>query len=554
MTNLNKFYEAKITETRALTRGKASGGAMTRLRCGGLSEEQESLFSEKEEWSIAILSEFGIIPTLFYVKPKHQGKNNQNSVKKRKLEITSPGKRSDICPNFNNELSIFEVVNHYNPDWEVTKNPKEFPSIINEFSTMIFFLEDKYSNRGLILIFNPQRQIPLLSISSTLRNSISYHLAKINSTEDASQFIERWHDYLIKSSEENDIEQKRDDLERLGIQCYFKRKGVDSPASKITLKIEDRTLEFNMDVELKHDLNNFFRKSEASNIKKYPRLPMLIMSNVSTYEPTNPYQEYIHPTISLLELISYYKKTPLAYMAMIESSQGNQKIKLVFQPKGRFENLLQKRLSVSGAIIDELSDDISLGRIKLAKILYLTDTMLDLGLEGNYYREKYGPLDQQWFYQKNYNLEISGEKFEYFKVENIEITNRDDELDETKTRYVSGRNINETKLIFNRLFNEKSEEFQRILNIFKKLDTSRSEIVATLFACWNDKLIKNPKKIPTDDEIINDFRNNWHDNKLKYAPQRLKIALQWMRDNNLIPKGTGRATLFKNKQIPPPQF
>lgn len=545
MTKFFNFPGAKITETRAATRGEASGGNMTRLRCGKLPDEIQQLFDGKVEWSVAILSEYGIIPTLFYVLPKKQSKNNQSSLKKRKLEIVSPGKRPDLCTNFNNELSVFQVINHYCPDWDIRTNPPETPSIVNEFVANLFFMEDGFSNRGLIMIHDPNRSIPLLSLEPTLKQSASYHLANLNTRENAGAFIDRWHDFLLHSTEENDIEQKRDDLEKLGIQCYFKRQGVDSPASKVVLKHENRDLEFSIDIELKHDSKSFFTKKEASNIQKYPRLPMLIISNLSSATTTDEYQKYIHPTLSLLEFITYFKKNPLSYMAMVQGDAGAEKIKLVFNPKSNFDRLQQKRLTVAGTIINEMTEDKSLGRIKLAKILYIVDTHLNLGLEGNYVREKYGPFDQRWFYHPIYNLEVLGLKYGYFSSSEVPTNGNEEEFDESRIMYNSGINNKETRHLFQKIYKDQAEEILKIIEIFKRLNTSQSEIVATLFACWNDRIIK--KKTLKESEIIHDFLNDWHDHKKKYKEPQLKAAIAWMKENLLEPKGTGRLTVHKQK-------
>jgi len=77
----------------------------------------------------------------------------------------------------------------------------------------------------------------------------------------------------------------------------------------------------------------------------------------------------------------------------------------------------------------------------------------------------------------------------------------------------------------------------------KHLTTEQSEIIATLFACWNDFLIQNHS--PTDDEIITEFLLHWHVKKGRFSRGRLKKALSWMQSHALTPSGRGNLTSVK---------
>mgnify|MGYP006898467167 CR=1 FL=1 len=326
MAEVFKIANAKITQTFARTRGRASGGKMTRLRCGGLSVDQEKLFSSKSEWSIAIGTSLGIIPTLHYVKPKAQGKNNQNSIKLRELSLTKPP-HPQVCPNFDKDKSLFDIIRYYCPSWTVTEAPPDRTSIAREFATDFLMLEDKYSNRGLLVFLEPGSKFQLHTLtvngstsSPVLVESALNHLARLKIYENVDAFLGRWKEFLDHSGVEKDIEQKRDDLERIGIECYFKAAGVDSPASRLTIASADRKIEFNIDVELKHDAKRFFNKKEASNTKKYPRLPILIMANSDTSnEPLH--QQLIHPTISLKKLVDTLSASKISALPILKSAK-----------------------------------------------------------------------------------------------------------------------------------------------------------------------------------------------------------------------------------------
>ncbi len=72
------------------------------------------------------------------------------------------------------------------------------------------------------------------------------------------------------------------------------------------------------------------------------------------------------------------------------------------------------------------------------------------------------------------------------------------------------------------------------------MKTEQAEIVATLYAAWNDMLIAG--KSPEDQEIICEVRENWHECKKRFTENRLQTALDWMREKGLVPKGLGVRT------------
>jgi hypothetical protein len=86
------------------------------------------------------------------------------------------------------------------------------------------------------------------------------------------------------------------------------------------------------------------------------------------------------------------------------------------------------------------------------------------------------------------------------------------------------------------LFTE--EEFQRVdlvIHYFRKYSYEQPEIVSTLYAVWNNRIIRNQPA--TDDLIIEDFLE-WDKQKLRYK-ERLQPALDWMRDVGIVPNGWG---------------
>ena len=65
--------------------------------------------------------------------------------------------------------------------------------------------------------------------------------------------------------------------------------------------------------------------------------------------------------------------------------------------------------------------------------------------------------------------------------------------------------------------------------------------MATLYGVWNDLL--SDGVVPSDDEIISGFLNDWHPEKRdKFRASELPEWLGWMRRHGIVPTGSGPTT------------
>jgi hypothetical protein len=104
-----------------------------------------------------------------------------------------------------------------------------------------------------------------------------------------------------------------------------------------------------------------------------------------------------------------------------------------------------------------------------------------------------------------------------------------------------GKNFDSTYSKAQELLGQNIGEAERLLRIMKPASTEQAEIIATVFAAWND-LIQAGQKI-SDDVIVNEVRRNWAATKARFTPERLKIAIKWLKERELVPKGVGPRTL-----------
>ncbi|MAO41925.1 MULTISPECIES: restriction endonuclease subunit S [Leeuwenhoekiella] len=85
-------------------------------------------------------------------------------------------------------------------------------------------------------------------------------------------------------------------------------------------------------------------------------------------------------------------------------------------------------------------------------------------------------------------------------------------------------------------------ELERVIDLFAELNNTReAEVVATTYTAWNNLIIREEKI--TDNAIVKEAREDWHKKKLEIAKAEFKDAIKWLRNNNLVPKGTGNEVL-----------
>ncbi|MDQ0592720.1 hypothetical protein QFZ37_001089 [Chryseobacterium ginsenosidimutans] len=68
--------------------------------------------------------------------------------------------------------------------------------------------------------------------------------------------------------------------------------------------------------------------------------------------------------------------------------------------------------------------------------------------------------------------------------------------------------------------------------------THEAEVIATTYTGWNNLIIRKEQIV--DEAIVTEARENWHDSKLKIERQEFFDAINWLKNNNLVPKGSGK--------------
>ncbi|MDQ8020678.1 MAG: restriction endonuclease subunit S [Moraxellaceae bacterium] len=175
-----------------------------------------------------------------------------------------------------------------------------------------------------------------------------------------------------------------------------------------------------------------------------------------------------------------------------------------------------------------LKDQRSFGRTMLMKLIYLADTHVGAGLAMEVERYAAGPFDQ-WIYRFEEHAEAAG-WFGHEKTQG------------EKIRYKPQAGLAaQAAKVHDLLDATQVAELDRVLKLFAGLSTEDAEIIATLFAAWNDFLIEG--HTPGDAEVIREVRENWTPEKQRFSADKLQTWLDWMRKNKLVPRGLGPRTV-----------
>lgn len=198
----------------------------------------------------------------------------------------------------------------------------------------------------------------------------------------------------------------------------------------------------------------------------------------------------------------------------------------LLNPSAEIIDLATYRAAIGCYAIRKMSGQRYFGRTVAMKVFYLAQAHVGLELGLQPMREAAGPLDP-WIYR----FEEHGERNDWFKiVENTTASGK------KKIEYRPGQGIAEQSAQAERLLSaSQRKDFDRLFDLMADKKTDEAEIIATLFAAWNDFLIDG--QTPGDDGIVTEVREHWHESKQRFTPQQLRQWLAWMRDNDLVPKG-----------------
>jgi type I restriction enzyme S subunit len=185
----------------------------------------------------------------------------------------------------------------------------------------------------------------------------------------------------------------------------------------------------------------------------------------------------------------------------------------------RTANVHFQRAVLAAEIVDRLYEEPTFGHVKFEKLMFLVEHICKVDTGSTYHRDAAGPYDNRAIRSIDKQLKEQ----QWFDVRKVE----------KRYRYLPLAKRGGHQQYFDRYFGSSRPVLDQILDTFRAMETEKCEIVATLFSAWQDLL--KTGAVVSDDLIVDEVRNRWHDAKKRIPDVRWRKALEWMRTTGFVP-------------------
>ena len=265
--------------------------------------------------------------------------------------------------------------------------------------------------------------------------------------------------------------------------------------------------------------NNLKQNKELKELRDW-LLPMLMNGQVTVNQAYEKIKEPLN--IAAEERIAYKKPTVLTLKEQFPDP---------YEQRQRFSHKKKtKRLQVltTSRIIDyHQKSNQKLGHTKAEKINHAIEYITQTDLARDAIKHKGGPVD--FVYLKRFVEPMAKKRnvFEAIKVED-------------KYHYEKGENFD---LFVNESYTEPklapvSDKIDDIINSFLYIDLNRTELYMTVYAGWNNLLIR--QQSPSFENIVMESLDNWTGKRKKFNEDDVQEAIDWLKEKNYEPKGYGK--------------
>ena len=189
-------------------------------------------------------------------------------------------------------------------------------------------------------------------------------------------------------------------------------------------------------------------------------------------------------------------------------------------PKAKAANVYFKRSVLAAEIADCLCEEPTFGHVKMEKLIFLTEHLCHINIDSHYHRDAAGPYDNRAL--RSIDSQLKKQKWFEAKKE------------DKGYQYIPMQNRGGHKKYFEKYYADVMPMFEKIIDTFKSSPTEQCEIIATLYSAWGD-LLQSHQPF-TDDDILNEVLNNWHESKKRISRNRWQTGLDWMRANGFVPQ------------------
>ena len=189
----------------------------------------------------------------------------------------------------------------------------------------------------------------------------------------------------------------------------------------------------------------------------------------------------------------------------------------------RRANVYFRRSVFAAEIVHRLHEEPTFGHVKFEKLIFLCEKRCGVDTGSTYHRQAAGPYDNRALR----SIDTQMKKQRWYEAQK----------GDKGYRYVPLEKAGGHQSYFDRYFAGTDADFSNIVETFRKLNTQRCEIVATLYAAWEDLLAQGREA--TDDHIVEQVLHHWHPAKQQVDEGRWRRALGWMKAKGLMPAMRG---------------
>lgn len=191
---------------------------------------------------------------------------------------------------------------------------------------------------------------------------------------------------------------------------------------------------------------------------------------------------------------------------------------------------------IAGHIVNSLYNSRGWGRTKLQKTIHLVAYHCQLDLGNEFIRNTAGPDDQRM-------MNYIDQKLKQYRHVRIDV-----KRENGKHRYIYTPTamIDEVEQVYEQYPQPLRVNIDSLLDKIKTMDLSRAEIVSTLYAVWNNRIIR--REPITDDLLLTDFYN-WSAHKSDFSRDLVLRGLNYMRNVGIVPIGWGNYINNKKEDI-----
>ncbi|MEQ8471504.1 MAG: hypothetical protein RIC35_09970 [Marinoscillum sp.] len=180
-----------------------------------------------------------------------------------------------------------------------------------------------------------------------------------------------------------------------------------------------------------------------------------------------------------------------------------------------------RRVVLAGEIVKHLHAEYTFGHVKFMKLMYLCEKICEYNLEMRYSKQAAGPMDNRFIH----SIDKEFKKQKWFEVRQ--------EGPYNKYVYRALPGLSKQREYYSKYYSDYDEKIQWLISIFRSNKTEKVELIATIFACWEELLADNSI---INDSIIISKVYKWSKEKKKFSEDKIIEGIRWMENNNLFPR------------------